>query len=418
MAEKKIKILTIFGTRKELIRLYPVLDRFRAADDIESITVTTSQHQEPLEDLYALFNTAPDHDLNLKRNRKSLSDITILALSGIEPVLKLHGPDMVLVQGESTTAFMGALAAFYNRIPVGHIGAGERTFIKTDPYPEEINRRLVSTLSDLHFVFNGSNTEYLIHEGAIPRNIFITGNTIIDSVLDIAHRKTNTLCRHISPDDLKALKMILVTCHKKENRGEPLDNLCQGLLDLSQAYPDIQIAFPMQYEPNIREVVLKILYNSERIHLLDPIPYDTFVEAIAQCHLIITDSDCIMEEGRALKKPVMLFKKEDAETIGESADKGVRLTGLTRENLVIETSRLLEDEVAYRNMSAESEPNGDGHASERIVRAVRYHFGLAERPEDYKPRWSRKPAEGQGAHAVIEGNFGTAGKAQRKAHSM
>jgi UDP-N-acetylglucosamine 2-epimerase (non-hydrolysing) len=178
MAEKKIKILTVFGTRKEFIKLYPVLDRLKAAEDIESIIVTTSQHQEAFEDLYALFKLEPDHDLNLRRGRTYLSDITNLALSGIEPLLKLHKPDIVLVQGESTTAFIGALAAFYNKIPVGHIGAGERTFIKTDPYPEEINRRLVSTLSDLHFVFNAKNTEYLIHEGAIPKNIYITGNPV------------------------------------------------------------------------------------------------------------------------------------------------------------------------------------------------------------------------------------------------
>jgi UDP-N-acetylglucosamine 2-epimerase (non-hydrolysing) len=414
MPERKLKILTIFGTRKELIRLYPVIERFRVADDIESILVTTSQHQEPLEDLFALFNIAPDHDLNLKRNKKSLSDITTLALSGIEPTLKLHKPDIVLVQGESTTAFAGAMAAFYYQIPVGHIGAGERTFIKTDPYPQEINRRLVSTLSDLHFVFNAGNTEYLIHEGAIPRNIFVTGNTIIDAVLDIAHRKPNTLCRHISPDDLKAFRLILVTCLKKENRGEPLHNLCQGLLDLTQAYPDIQVAFPMQYESNIREVVLKNLFNNERIHLLDPIPYDTYVEAIVQCHLIITDSDCIMEEGRALKKPVMLFK-EAAETDGKSADKGVLLTGLTRENLVIETSRLLEDTIAYRNMIGESQPNGDGHASERIIQAIRYYFDSAERPDDYKPRWSGQQGDQENAHGVIEGQFGAAKDGKRKA---
>ena len=408
MSKKKIKILTIFGKRKELIKLYPVLDKLKAAEDIESIVVTTSQYQEDFDDLYDLFKITPDHDLNLKRDRKSLSDITNLALSGTEPLLKLHRPDLVLVQGESTTAFVGALAAFYNKIPVGHIGAGERTFIKTDPYPQEVNRRLVSTLSDLHFVFIAKNTEYLIHEGAIPRNIFITGNTIIDAVLGIAHGNSNTLSRHISPDDLNAFKMILVTCRKKDNWGEPLGNLCQALLDLTQAYPDIRVALPIDYESDIREVVLKNLANSERINLLDPMPYNTFIEAMVRSYLIITDSDCIMEEGRALKKPVMLFK-EAREADGESNDEGVRLTGLTRENLVIETSRLLEDAGAYRKMIGESHANGDAHASERIIQAIRHHFGLAERPQDYKPRSAAKTAEQDRAHAVIEGEFGAAG---------
>ena len=172
MAEKKLKILTVFGTRNELIKLYPVLEKLKAADDIESIIATTHQHQEEFEDLYVLFNLTADHDLNLKRDPSSLSDITNLALSGIEPLLKFHRPDLVLVLGESTSAFIGALAAFYNKIPVGHIGAGERTFIKTSPYPAEVNRRLVSTLSDLHFTADSQNAEYLRYEGVIPNNIF------------------------------------------------------------------------------------------------------------------------------------------------------------------------------------------------------------------------------------------------------
>jgi UDP-N-acetylglucosamine 2-epimerase (non-hydrolysing) len=409
MAEKKIKILTVFGTRKEFIKLYPVLDRLNAAEDIESIIVTTSQHQEAFEDLYALFKLEPDHDLNLRRGRTYLSDITNLALSGIEPLLKLHKPDIVLVQGESTTAFIGALAAFYNKIPVGHIGAGERTFIKTDPYPEEINRRLVSTLSDLHFVFNAKNTEYLIHEGAIPKNIYVTGNPIIETLFSVARRNSNTLCKHISPDDLKALKMILVTCHKKENRGASLADLCQALLDLTQAYSDIQIVFPMQNDADIREVVLKNLANSERILLLDPLPYSTFVEAMAQSHLIITDSDCTAEEGRALKKPVVLFK-EAGKTEGQAIDEGVGPTGPTRENLVIETSRLLEDRTAYKKMIGRNQPNGEAHASERVVQAIRHYFDLAERPEDYEHKAAGKKAGQDRANSVIKGEFGVAAK--------
>ena len=385
MPEKKIKILTIFGTRKELIRLYPILDKFKTDDKFESIVVTTSQLQEEMNDLYKLFNIKPDHDLNLRRNQDSLSDITNLALSGLEPLLKHNQPDLVLVQGESTSAFVGALAAFYNKIPVGHNGAGVRTFKKLEPYPQEVNRRLVSTLSDLHFAANSQNTEYLLHEGAIPNNVFITGDTIVDSVLSISRKERNTLCKHIPPDDLNTFRTILVTCHKKANWGKPLKNLCAGLIDLTQAYPDIQIAFPLKFNSDIRDTVFKILNNKERIHLLDQLPYEAFVEAMARSCLIITDSDCIMEEGLALRKPVLLLR-EKTEPIGSHLAGSVKLIGLKRASIVVETSRLIEDQNASRNLIAEFSLGGDGHAAERIVQAIRCHFGMGKRPKDYKPK--------------------------------
>ena len=385
MAEKKIKILTIFGTRKELIKLFPVLDKLKTADDFESIVVTTSQYQEEFEDLYALFNITPDQDLNLRRNRNSLSDITNLALSGLEPLLKRHRPDLVLVQGESTSAFVGALAAFYNKIPVAHNGAGVRTFKKLEPYPEEVNRRLVSTLSDLHFVTNSQNTEYLLHEGAIPKNIFITGNTIFDSLLSISRRKKNTLCRHIPPDDLNTFKTILVTSHKKANWGKSLKNLSAALVDLTQAYPDIQMAFPLKFDPDVRDTVFKILDKKERIHLLDQLPYESFVEAMTKSCLIITDSDCIMEEGLALRKPVLLFR-EKTEPLDSDFASSVKMIGLKRAGIVVETSRFIEDPNISKNLIAETGSVGDGHAAERIVQAIRCHFGMGERPKDYKPK--------------------------------
>ncbi len=388
MEKRKIKILTIFGTRKELIKLYPVLDKLKADEDFESIVVTTSQLQETFDDLCALFNIKPDHVLNLKRSKIHLADISNLALSGLVPLLKLHQPDLVLVQGESTSAFVGALAAFYNKIPVAHNGAGVRTFKKMEPYPEEANRRLVDSLSDLFFTVNSQNTEYLRFEGAIPNNIFITGDTIIDSILGIARRNQNTLCKHIPPDDLDAYKTILVTSHMKETRGKPLENLCDALVDLTQAYADIQIAFPLIFNSEVRDTVFKILKNKERIHLLDQLPYEAFVEAMAHSHIIITDSRCIMEEGLALKKPVLVFK-ESKETDEETTDQGFKMMGLGREGVVIETSRLLEDPDAYKNMICDSKSYGDGHAAERIIQAVRHHFNLdTERPGNFEPKSS------------------------------
>jgi UDP-N-acetylglucosamine 2-epimerase (non-hydrolysing) len=392
MEKQKIKILTIFGTRKEFIRLYPILDKLKAADDFESIVVTTSQYQEELEDLYDLFDIRPDQDLNLRRSRNSLSDITNLALSGLEPLLKRHQPDLVLVQGESTSAFVGALAAFYNKIPVAHNGAGVRTFKKMEPYPEEVNRRMVSTLSDLHFVFAAKNTEYLIHQGAIPKDIFVTGNTIIDSIKSIARKKRNTLVKHIPPDDLNTYKTILVTSHKKESWGKPLKSLCVALVDLTQAYPDIQIAFPLKFSSDIRDTVYKFLNNKERIHLLDQLPYEAFVEAMVRSLLIITDSDCIVEEGLALRKPALLFREKTETPAGHLAG-SVKMIGLKRARIVVETSRIIEDQNISGNLTTEYSASGDGHAAERIVQAIRHHFGMAERPKDYKPKTTKPPTE-------------------------
>jgi UDP-N-acetylglucosamine 2-epimerase (non-hydrolysing) len=383
MSRQKIKILTIFGTRKELIRLYPVLDKLITDDEFESIVVSASEHQEEFEDLYELFNITVDHDLDIKRNKKCLADITNLALSGIDPLVKLYRPDLVLVQGESTTAFIAALASFYNKIPVGHIGAGVRTFDRMSPYPQEVNRRLISNLSDLHFVPAAQNTEYLLHEGAIPNSIFITGNTIVDATLSFAYRKNETLSRYVPPDDLNAYKMILVTSQRRENWDEAMENLCPALIDLTQAYPDIQIIFPVKSDMEIRMPVFRLLDNKERIRLLDPLPYKTFMEALVLSHLIITDSEAVREEACALRKPALVFSKASGPP-HEEATEGFKWIEAEREKIVVETSRLLENPDAYRDMISNPTAYGDGRAAERTVQAIKSYFECADRPEDIK----------------------------------
>lgn len=383
MSKKKIKILTIFGTRKELIRLHPVLEKLKSDDEFESIVISASEHLEEFDDLYQLFHVTVDHDLNIRRNKKFLADITNLALSGIDPLIKLNQPDLVLVQGESTTAFIGALAAFYNKVPVAHIGAGVRTFDKMSPYPQEVNRRLISNLSDLHFVPAAQNAQYLLHEGAIPNNIFITGNTIVDATIRFAHQKQETLSRYMPPDDLKAYKSILVTCQRKENWGEALENLCPALTDLAQAYPDIQIIFPVKLDMQVRLPVFRFLEDQERIRLLDPLPYSTFVEALFLSHLVVTDSDAIREEACALRKPVFVFRKTSGPPQEEAAE-GFKQIEPEREKIVVEISRLLENPDAYRSMVGSQIPYGDGRAAERTVQAIKYYFERADRPEDVK----------------------------------
>jgi UDP-N-acetylglucosamine 2-epimerase (non-hydrolysing) len=377
--------MTIFGTRKELIRLYPVIKKLKNDAAFQSTIVTTSQLQEEMDDLYALFGVKPDHDLNLRRCRRSLADITNLALAGLEPLLKEQQPGMVLVEGESTSAFVGALAAFYHKIPVAHNGAGVRTFNKLEPYPEEVNRRLVSTLSDLHFVSMGRHSQYLLHEGAIPNNVFITGNSIADSILNTVRQQRNSLCKYMSPDDIDAYKLILITCQIKANWGEPLKDLCHALIDLSQAYPGIQFAFPLKFDSDVRDTVHKILKNKERIHLLDQLPYEAFVEAMARSFLMITDSECIAEEGLALRKPVLLFQDETKD-MAYNLSGGVKQIGLKRAEIVVETSRVIEAPDTYKNLFAEVSRPGDGHAADRIVQAIKFYFGRADRPMDYVPK--------------------------------
>jgi len=406
MEKRKIKILTIFGTRKELIKLHPVLEKLKTDEDFASVVITTSQHREEFDDLCSLFNITLDHDLNIKRGRKYLADITNLALSGLDPLLKHHQPNLVLVQGESTSAFAGALAAFYNKIPVGHNGAGVRTFKKMEPYPEEANRRLIDSLSDLFFAANSKHTQYLLHEGAIPNNIFITGNTIVDSIFDISRRKRNTLCKHIPPDDLNTFKTILVTSHNKANWGKPLKSLCAALVDLVQAYPDIQVAFPLKFSADVRDTVYKFLNNKERIHLLDQLPYEAFVEAMHKSQLIITDSNCIMEEGLALRKPVLLFR-ETTESIDNHLTGSGRAIGLKRSSIVVETSRLLENPRALNHLVTEVGSSGDGHAAQRIVQAIKHHFGRAERPKDYKPKTPKQTTKQNMGYSVPAEAIGT-----------
>jgi UDP-N-acetylglucosamine 2-epimerase (non-hydrolysing) len=382
MTQKKHKILSIFGTRPEVIKLYPVLAEMDKDENFESVAVSTSQHREMIDDLFGLFNITPNHDLNIIRKKQHLADISTLALSGLDPLMKQHKPDLVLIQGDTTTAFIGAMAAFYNQIPVGHVEAGLRSFNKKHPYPEEVNRKLISVVADLHFAPTGQNAQYLIEEGAVPDNVFVTGNTVIDALLYTVNRNSNTLSRYLSPEIWKSHRMVLVTSHRRENWGRPLENLCRALVDLTLAFPDIQIVYPVHLNPNVRETVYGILSDRERIHLLEPLTYETFVEAMARSHLIITDSGGIQEEGPSLRKPILVFRKVTERPEGLSTG-GVKLVGLERQAIVMEASRLLEDPQAYRAMTADHNPYGDGHAAGRITRAIKYYFGMAERPEDF-----------------------------------
>ncbi|MFX0198869.1 MAG: non-hydrolyzing UDP-N-acetylglucosamine 2-epimerase [Candidatus Hodarchaeota archaeon] len=378
----ELKIFTIFGTRPEIIKLFPVLVRFRHFNEIKSPVVCTSQHKEMIEDLLALFSIKPDHDLNIMTENQSLIDISTRALIGLDPLLKRHQPDLVLVQGDTTTAFIGALSAFYRKIPVAHVEAGLRSFNKMHPYPEEINRKLISTLCDLHFAPTTQNAENLRKEGISPDKIFITGNTVIDSLLYIVNRNRNTLSKYLPFETLNSHRLILVTAHRRENWGKPLEDLCTALRDLVRYYSDVEVVYPVHLNPNVRKTAFTILANQERIHLLDPLPYEPFVEAMAKAYLIITDSGGVQEEGPSLRKPILVFRKATERPEGIAAG-GVKLIGLERENVVREASYLLEDSELYQKMIAIHNPYGDGNAGQRIFKAILHYFNMGKRPENF-----------------------------------
>jgi UDP-N-acetylglucosamine 2-epimerase (non-hydrolysing) len=335
-----------------------------------------------VEDLFALFKIKPTCDLDIMRENQSLTGISTRALTGLERVLSDYNPDIVLVQGDTTTAFIGALAAFYQKKPVGHVEAGLRSYDKFHPYPEEINRRLISVVGDLHFVPTRASRKNLENEGVPAEKIFVTGNTVIDALLDVVHHKTEAFDGYLPSAVFSHEKrMILVTAHRRENWGEPLKELCVTLKNLVHAFSDVSIVYPVHLNPNVRKTVFDILSEQDRIHLLEPLPYGAFVSAMNRAHLIITDSGGIQEEAPSLKKPVLVFRKVTERPEGVETG-GVKIVGQDAKKVFSETSRLLQDQGAYENMSAGYNPYGDGFAARRIMQAILYYFKKGKRPED------------------------------------
>jgi len=379
-----LTILTIFGTRPEVIKLFPVLKTLDQRESFKNIVVSTSQHREMIKDLFDLFSIKVSHDLNIMQENQTLLTIGERALAGLDSIFKQYLPDFVLVQGDTTTAFIAALAGFYCKVPVGHVEAGLRSFDRMHPYPEEINRKLISVLCDLHFAPTKQNVANLINEGIKPEKIFLTGNTVIDSVLHIASRNRQTLKDYLSPEALNSHRMILVTSHRRENWGKPLENLCLALKELVSFYRDVQLVYPVHLNPNVRKTAYEILGDQDRVHLLAPLSYEPFIEAMAKAHFIITDSGGIQEEGPSFCKPILVFRKVTERPEG-LATGCVKLIGLEREKVFQEASRLLDDPDAYRKMTANGNPYGDGRAAERIVQAIRHHFFGEDRPTDFIP---------------------------------
>ena len=359
-----MKILSIFGTRPEAIKLAPVLTELNK-HNLTSIVCVTAQHREMLDQVLALFAIRPDYDLAIMQPNQSLAELTARTLTKLDEVLRIEKPDWVLVQGDTTTAMVGALAAFYHQIKVGHVEAGLRSFDKYQPFPEEINRKIVSSVSDLHFAPTEVSQQNLLREDVPDANIVVTGNTVIDALLQVAEKPYEWDASPLAaiPRDKR---IILVTAHRRENFGAPLQNICAALQTIAERFADVHIVYPVHLNPNVQTVVQALLGNSQNVTLLEPLEYLPLVQLMKHSFLVVTDSGGIQEEAPGLGKPVLVLREVTERPEGVAAGT-VKLVGTNKETIVREIELLLTDKAEYDRMARAVNPYGDGHASERIV---------------------------------------------------
>jgi UDP-N-acetylglucosamine 2-epimerase (non-hydrolysing) len=369
-----MKVMLVFGTRPEAIKMAPLVKGLQAqAGQIDTVVCVTAQHREMLDQVLKLFEIEPQHDLNIMKPGQDLFDITGNILAGLKPVLLEEQPDLVLVHGDTTTTLAASLAAYYARVPVGHVEAGLRTGNKLAPYPEEMNRRLTGAIADVHYAPTTAAQANLLREGVSPASVLVTGNTVIDALLAVVHKlRHDEAAQRVLRERFAFLnparRLILVTGHRRENFGEGFQNICMALADIAAEHPDVEILYPVHLNPNVRQPVSQILAARQlnNVHLIDPVDYLPFVYLMDRSHLIITDSGGVQEEAPSLGKPVLVMR--DTTERPEAVDAGtVRLVGTSRERIVSETRRLLQDESAYTAMSRAHNPYGDGKAVQRIV---------------------------------------------------
>ncbi len=377
----KIKVMSIFGTRPEAIKMAPVVRALmRHTDAIETRTLVTAQHREMLDQVLHLFRITPDYDLNIMAAGQTLFDITSRAMLGINEVFQKERPDLVLVHGDTTTTFAGALAAYYHQIPVGHVEAGLRTHDIYSPFPEEMNRRLTGGIATLHFAPTATAHANLRAEGIPEGRIFITGNTVIDA-LHHTVRPDYVLPAELGSVDFAEHRVLLVTTHRRENLGEPMRHVYRAIRDIIEKLDDVEVIFPVHRNPKVREIVQEELGGLERVHLIDPLDYEPFANLMARVDIVLTDSGGIQEEAPALGKPVLVLRdtteRPEAVTAGT-----VRLIGTDERRVYEETMRLLTEPTAYTHMAEAVNPYGDGEAARRIIEAILYHAGRTQTPPE------------------------------------
>ena len=376
----KIKVMTIFGTRPEAIKMAPLALELGRRPEFEALCCVTAQHREMLDSVLEIFKLKPDYDLNIMQPRQTLSAITSRCLLGVEKVLNEAKPDLVLVHGDTSTTFAGALAAFYAHTAVGHVEAGLRTYDKWSPFPEEMNRKMVGALADLHFCPTVSNRENLRREN-ITKGVFLTGNTVIDALQTTVVKDftfAEDILNHI---DYVNKKVILVTCHRRENYGEPMKNIMLALRQIAEQNREVELVYPVHLSPVVREAVDKYLRGAPRVHLIDPLPADEMHNLMARCYMVMTDSGGLQEEAPALGKPVLVMRRETERP--EAVEAGtVKLCGVVQDDIVTMAERLIRDKAAYEKMAHAVNPYGDGAACRRIADDILWYFGRREQPAE------------------------------------
>lgn len=371
----KIKIMSVFGTRPEAIKMAPVVKALAAEPEFDSKVVVTAQHREMLDQVLDLFSIRPDYDLDVMAAGQSLTQITCRILIRLDEVLATESPDMVLVHGDTSTTFAAALAAFYRQVSVGHVEAGLRTGVKYFPYPEEINRCLTGVLADLHFAPTDLARNNLIKEGVPSKCIQITGNTAIDALFLTVDESYQFCHPTLRAWDWDRYRILVVEAHRRENWGQPLENVCRAVAELAAQHRDLAVIFPVHLNPKVQEPVRRILGDCPRVHLLDPLGYADFANLMARSHMILSDSGGIQEEAPSLGRPVLVLRNvtERPEAVAAGT---VKVVGTDKEKVVSVTKELLTNEQVYGCMAQAANPYGDGQAARRIVSGLKYHFGL------------------------------------------
>lgn len=374
--------MSVFGTRPEAIKMVPLVKELAAREGVESLCCVTAQHRQMLDSVLKVFDLEPDCDLNIMTPRQTLSDITSKCPSGMDEAIERLKPDIILVHGDTSTTFAGALSAFYHQVKVGHVEAGLRTHDKYSPFPEEMNRKLVSAISDLHFCPTVNNKDNLLREG-ITEGVFVTGNTVIDAL-----KATVQEHYQFSTDELNGLpygekKLCLVTCHRRENCGEPMEQIMLALRQIAEENQDVELVYPVHLSPVVRDTVNRYLSGVQRIHLVDPLPADEMHNLMARCYMVLTDSGGLQEEAPAMGKPVLVLRRETERPEAVAAGT-VKLAGVHQPEIVAMATQLIRDKDAYKAMACAVNPYGDGYSCTRIADAIEWYFGQKEtRPADF-----------------------------------
>jgi len=375
-----IKVMTVFGTRPEAIKMAPLVNELKSRKDIATIVCVTAQHRQMLDQVLDTFDIKPDYDLDIMQEKQTLAGITTRAFEGLYNVIAQEKPDIVLVHGDTTTTFVGSLAAFYNQIKVGHVEAGLRTFDKYAPFPEEMNRKLTGTLTDYHFAPTLTNKKNLLNEAVEAEKIYITGNTVIDALKTTV--KKDYVFKDTTLKDLDFSKrIILITAHRRENLGEPLKQICSAIKMIAQKYKNIELVYPVHLNPIVKETAAEILSGIENVHLISPLDVLELHNVMDRCYMVLTDSGGLQEEAPSLGKPVLVLRNETERP--EAVEAGtVKIAG-TDKNKVFELAcELLDNPDEYDKMAKAINPYGDGNASKRIADAILYEYGMQENKPD------------------------------------